>query len=68
MVARRYPLNFSMGMGHGEVLKEDSGPAHIVTGVNEHAQFWTYRAWAEWLSAESWQELKQRHALVPDNV
>jgi nitrite reductase/ring-hydroxylating ferredoxin subunit len=68
VVARRYPLNFSMGMGHGEVLKDDTGSGHIWTKVNEHAQFWTYRAWAEWLAAESWQELKQRHSLVPDNV
>jgi len=68
VIARRYPLNFSLGLGHGEVLRDDSSPGHIWTKVNEHAQFWTYRAWAEWLAAESWQELKQRHSLVPDNV
>jgi hypothetical protein len=57
-----------MGLGHGEVLKDDTAAGHIVTKVNEYAQLWTYRAWAEWLAAESWQELKQRHSLVPDNV
>jgi phenylpropionate dioxygenase-like ring-hydroxylating dioxygenase large terminal subunit len=68
VVARRYPLNFSMGLGHGEVLKDDTAAGHVVSKVSEHAQLWTYRAWAEWLAAESWQELKQRHSLVPDNV
>jgi nitrite reductase/ring-hydroxylating ferredoxin subunit len=68
VIARRHPLNFSMGLGHGEVLKDDSGAGHIWTNINEHAQLWTYRAWAEWLAAESWAELKQRHSLVPDNV
>ena len=68
LIARRHPLNFTMGLGHGEVLKEDSDAGHIVTKVNEHAQLWTYRAWAEWMGAESWQELKQRHSRVPDNV
>jgi phenylpropionate dioxygenase-like ring-hydroxylating dioxygenase large terminal subunit len=68
VVARRYPLNFSMGLGHGELQKDDTGTGHVFTKVNEHAQLWTYRAWAEWLAAEDWQELKQRHSLVPDNV
>ena len=53
MIARRYPLNFSMGMGHGEMLKDDSYPGHIIIKVNAHAQLWTYGAWAEWLSTES---------------
>jgi len=68
VIARRRPLNFSMGLGHGEVAKADSGSGHIMTKINEHAQLWTYRAWAEWMAAESWTDLKQRHSLVPDNV
>jgi phenylpropionate dioxygenase-like ring-hydroxylating dioxygenase large terminal subunit len=68
VIARRRPLNFSMGLGHGEVIKGDSGSGHIMTKINEHAQLWTYRAWAEWMAAESWADLKQRHSLVPDNV
>ena len=68
VVARRHPLHFAMGLGHGEILKSDSGSGHVFTKVNEHAQLWTYRAWAEWMAAESWQELKQRHSRVPDNM
>ena len=58
----------SSGLSGDELLKDDSGAGHVFTKVNEHAQLWTYRAWAEWLAAESWQELKERHSLVPDNV
>ena len=68
VIARRYPLHFAMGLGHGEVLKDNSGSGHIWTKVNEHPQLWTYRAWAEWMAAENWQELKRRHSSVPDNV
>ena len=67
-VARRYPLHFAMGLGHGEMSKDETGAGHVYTKVNEHAQLWTYRAWAEWMAAESWKELKERHSLVPDNV
>ena len=66
VIARRYPLNYSMGLGHGEVVKDNSGSGHIVGRGNEHAQMWTYRAWADWMAAESWKDLKERHTPVPD--
>ena len=50
-VSKRYPLNYSMGLGHGEIIEEELGPPRIITGVNEHAQLWHYRAWAEWMAA-----------------
>ena len=68
VIARRYPLHFAMGLGHGEIVTSDSGSGHIETKINEHAQLWTYRAWAEWMAAESWQELKEIHSRVPGNV
>ena len=68
VVARRYPLHYAMGQGHGEVIKDGSGAGHILSKISEHGQLWTYRAWAEWMAAESWQELKQHHSPVPDNV
>ena len=68
VVARRYPLHYGMGRGHGEVIKDGSGAGHILSKISEHAQLWTYRAWAEWMAAENWQELKQQHSPVPDNV
>jgi len=63
VVSRRYPLNFAMGKGRGEV-KSDGGVAHVDTVINEHAQFWTYRAWADWMDAESWASLKQGRTAV----
>ena len=68
VIARRHPLHFAMGLGHGELVKDDAGAGHVFTKINEHAQLWTYRAWAEWMAAESWQDLKQHHSPVPDNV
>ena len=35
------------------------------THVNEHGQLWTYRAWAEWMDAESWAALRQNHSRAP---
>lgn len=64
--SRRYPLNFSMGKGHGELHEHESGQRWIDTTVNEHAQLWTYRAWAEWMDAEDWPALKRNHSPVPE--
>jgi len=67
-VSKRYPLNFAMNNGHGEVIEDETGPPHIVANINEHPQLWTYRAWAEWMSADSWAELKANHSAVPTGV
>jgi 3-phenylpropionate/trans-cinnamate dioxygenase alpha subunit len=65
VVARRYPLNFSMGSGHDEV-KVASNTAYTDGVINEHAQLWTYRSWADWMDAESWAALKQNHTVPPE--
>jgi 3-phenylpropionate/trans-cinnamate dioxygenase alpha subunit len=54
-----------MGIGHDKVVADETGPPHSETGVNEHAQRWHYRAWAEWIAAESWQDLRANHSPVP---
>ncbi|MGD9893602.1 MAG: SRPBCC family protein [Dehalococcoidia bacterium] len=64
-VARRYPLNYAMNLGHGEVIVDETGPPHVVSGLNEHAQLWHYISWAEWMSATSWPELRAIHSPVP---
>ena len=64
-VARRYPLNFAMGVGRGTSSAFDGGPRFIDSPVNEYAQLWTYRAWAEWMDAESWASLKQHRSPNP---
>ena len=66
VVARRYPLNFAMNLGHGEPIQpSDSGPRYMDVAINEHAQLWTYRAWAEWMDADSWASLKQHRRSAP---
>jgi phenylpropionate dioxygenase-like ring-hydroxylating dioxygenase large terminal subunit len=65
-IARRYPLNFAMGVGRGEPSSpSDGGPNYIETPINEHAQLWTYRAWAEWMDAENWPALQANRMSTP---
>jgi len=68
VVSRRYPLNYAMNLRRGQVQKEESGPAFIEAAVNEHGQLWTYRAWADWMAADSWGELKANRAEPPSDL
>ena len=58
-------LNYAMNLGHGEINEDESSPPWIDTHVNEHAQLWHYRAWADWMAADSWLNLKANHTAVP---
>lgn len=61
-MARRYPLHYAMGLGTGEVrLNEPGMPPHVRSLFNEHSQLWFYRCWADYMSAKSWETLKQNH-------
>ncbi|WP_091737709.1 aromatic ring-hydroxylating oxygenase subunit alpha [Phenylobacterium immobile] len=64
VIAQRYPLNFAMGLGRTPVTVAQ-GVSYLDTNVNEHPQLWTYRAWTEWMDAESWAALKQSHSQPP---
>ncbi len=64
-ISSRFPLNFSMGRTHGEIIDDEAGPLRIETHVNEHAQLWTYRSWVDWMAAESWADLKANHTPAP---
>lgn len=66
LIARNYPLNYQMDADTTKLTVPEQGAAYIDTHVNEHAQFWTYRAWADWMKAASWQDLKQNHAMPQD--
>ena len=66
-IGRKYPLNFQMNLGHGEVKKMESGASYIDSAVSEHAQLWTWRAWAEWMDADSWAALRQNHTRAPED-
>ncbi len=64
---RNSPIHYGMGVNHGEILKEEGGPGYIDTKVNEHAQLWHYRAWSEWMAADSWDDLRLNHSVSPDS-
>jgi nitrite reductase/ring-hydroxylating ferredoxin subunit len=68
IAARRHPLNYSMNIGRGEVIEDESGPPRIETHLNEHAQLWHYRSWTEWMAANSWQELRANHSPTPSGM
>jgi phenylpropionate dioxygenase-like ring-hydroxylating dioxygenase large terminal subunit len=64
-IIQRYPLHFAMNNGLAQVINEEGAPPHAETSVNEHAQIWLYRAWSEWMAADSWADLKANHSSVP---
>jgi nitrite reductase/ring-hydroxylating ferredoxin subunit len=61
VVSMRHPLNYQMGLGHGEVVHDEDGPPRVYTHCNEHAQLWTYRNWQAWMNAETWDDLRREH-------
>jgi phenylpropionate dioxygenase-like ring-hydroxylating dioxygenase large terminal subunit len=68
VVSSRYPLNYQMNLGRGELIKDERGPAHIGVHCSEHAQLWTYRAWSEFMRAADWADLKANHSLPEGRV
>jgi hypothetical protein len=67
LVTQRYPINYSMGVGHGQMIVDEIGPPRVEAHVNEHAQLWHYRNWAHWMSARSWPDLQEQHPRVPND-
>ena len=67
-ITSRYPVNFKAGIGLGVVQQDESGPGHIETLVNEHAQLWLYESWAKWMAAESWDVLKTTGVQYHDRI
>ena len=65
-IARRYPLNYQMDYGATKLVTPDDGPAYIDTHISEHAQWWTYRAWADYMNADGWPDLTARKATPQD--
>lgn len=60
-VAKRYDLQYNMGLGHGVLVEDGRTPPRVDTLTNEHAQLWMYRVWAEFMSAPGWDALRARH-------
>lgn len=61
---RNVPVNYQMGAGKGELVQESElgFPVMKARRTNEEYARWQYRAWADWMDADSWQSLKANHA------
>ncbi len=59
LVSRKYPLNYSMNVGKSEIVNDETGPAHIDGGDNEHPQLWFYESWSKWMAAQNWPEIRK---------
>lgn len=53
-VARRYPLNYQMGLAHEQVIEDGSLPPRVRAISTEYTQRGFYRRWAEMMSGEAW--------------
>lgn len=58
--ARRFPLNFAMGMGLERPIMREGGQTGMPTAVNEEGQRWLYQSWQHWMEAETWDELRRK--------
>ena len=58
VVISQKPLNYQMGLGHGEIIEDEQSPPRIETLINEHRQLWFYRNWANAVASKDWQEWK----------
>lgn len=63
---RRIPLNYQMGLGHGEVVHNADVAMPVLEAhvTNEDYMRWVHRSWTEWMDAESWQALKENHSRI----
>jgi hypothetical protein len=65
-VARRYPLHYAMGLGHGRVTQEEGAPPYVQSEQwTEHGQRWYYENWAHWMNAKDWADIKNVRPPVP---
>lgn len=64
-VSGRLGHTLQMGLGRDQVSTHPEGQRFVETQVNEHGQRWLYRAWVDWMCAESWTELKASRTPAP---
>ena len=68
VVARRYPLNYAMNVGGGEIQRTPADVRYVDSAYSEHGQLWTWRAWADWMNAPDWEALKRDRTPLPSGV
>jgi len=62
VISSKYPLHYAMGRNHDEIIEDELGPPRVENFINEHMQFWHYRAWAEMMTAQNWADLRANHS------
>lgn len=68
VTGRTLGQSLSMGLGKDKVQRSEAGEHYIDTAINEHGQRWFYRGWQDWMTAASWQELRENHAALPEGA
>jgi hypothetical protein len=64
-VSKRYPLNYQVRIGEPVIVDEEL-PPRVPSHMTEAAQRWTHRSWADYMAAESWDDLRANHAKPQD--
>lgn len=59
---RDYDLNYTMGLGSGEFVRDAASPPRVETMLNEHGQLWFYRTWSEAMQAADWAAYASAHS------
>jgi 3-phenylpropionate/trans-cinnamate dioxygenase alpha subunit len=63
----RVPQQLKMNLGRGALQREqERGFSYFKGHITEHAQLWTYKAWADWMTGSDWDSL--RRATEPPEV
>jgi 3-phenylpropionate/trans-cinnamate dioxygenase alpha subunit len=65
-VSSRIPQALKMNLGRGIVQRQE-GLSFVESSTTEHAQLWTYRAWAQYMSGADWETIKA-NTQAPDVV
>jgi 3-phenylpropionate/trans-cinnamate dioxygenase alpha subunit len=63
--SRRSPLHYGLNLGHGEVVRDETGPAYIDSKFAEHPQLWVWKSWCYWMSTSTWEELREATSTPP---
>ncbi len=64
-ISKQLGHSLSMGLNQAEVMVGPDGQRAIDGPINEHPQRWFYQSWIDWMTAESWAELKANRTAPP---
>lgn len=56
-VGRRYPLNYQMGVGHDQLIRDGLTPPRVEGLSGEYPQRRLYKVWADMMAGKSWDEI-----------